>query len=80
MKETQLQIELPGVPKAKQGREVPPQWEWTEAVVLSPLLANIYLNPLDHQMARQGWQMARYADLGLISLTLTRKQAAKAQA
>ena len=33
MKETQLQIELPGVPKAKQGREVPPQWEWTEAAV-----------------------------------------------
>jgi RNA-directed DNA polymerase len=33
VKEIQLQIELPGVPKAKQGREVPPQWEWTEAVV-----------------------------------------------
>lgn len=33
MKETQLQITLPGVPKAKQGREVPPQWEWTEAAV-----------------------------------------------
>ena len=33
MKETQLQIKLPGVPKAKQGREVPPQWEWTEAAV-----------------------------------------------
>lgn len=33
MKETQLQIHLPGVPKAKQGREVPPQWEWTEASV-----------------------------------------------
>lgn len=33
MKETQLQIILPGVPKAKQGREVPPRWEWTEASV-----------------------------------------------
>ena len=33
MKETQLQISLPGVPKAKQGREVSPQWEWTEASV-----------------------------------------------
>jgi RNA-directed DNA polymerase len=33
VKETQSQIELPGVPKAKQGREVQPQWEWTEAVV-----------------------------------------------
>jgi RNA-directed DNA polymerase len=28
-----MQIKLPGVPKTKQGREVPPQWEWTEAVV-----------------------------------------------
>ena len=33
MKETQLQINLPGVPKAKQGREVPPHWAWTEASV-----------------------------------------------
>ena len=33
MKETQLQINLPGVPKAKQGREVAQQWEWTEASV-----------------------------------------------
>jgi RNA-directed DNA polymerase len=33
VKETQLQIKLPGVPLAKQGREVPPQWEWTEASV-----------------------------------------------
>jgi RNA-directed DNA polymerase len=33
VKETQLQINLPGVPKAKQGREVPQQWVWTEASV-----------------------------------------------
>jgi RNA-directed DNA polymerase len=33
VKETQLQIKLPGVPLAKQGREVPSRWEWTEAVV-----------------------------------------------
>lgn len=33
MKETQLQIALPGVPRAKQGREVPPRWGWTEASV-----------------------------------------------
>ena len=33
MKETQLQIPLPGVPKAKQGREVPQRWAWTEASV-----------------------------------------------
>jgi RNA-directed DNA polymerase len=30
--------------------------------VLSPLLANIYLNELDHLMARQGWLIVRYAD------------------
>ena len=30
--------------------------------VLSPLLSNIYLNPLDHLMAKQGFQMVRYAD------------------
>ena len=30
--------------------------------VISPLLANLYLDPLDHQMARAGWEMVRYAD------------------
>jgi RNA-directed DNA polymerase len=30
--------------------------------VISPLLANIYLDPLDHQMEGAGWQMVRYAD------------------
>jgi RNA-directed DNA polymerase len=30
--------------------------------VISPLLANIYLNRLDHQMARSGLEMVRYAD------------------
>jgi RNA-directed DNA polymerase len=29
---------------------------------ISPLLSNIYLNPLDHYMARQGYEMVRYAD------------------
>jgi RNA-directed DNA polymerase len=33
VKETQLQIPLPGVPQAKQGREVPQRWAWTEASV-----------------------------------------------
>ena len=33
MRTKQLQLKLPGVPLAKQGREVPPQWEWTEASV-----------------------------------------------
>jgi len=30
--------------------------------VISPLLANLYLNPFDHQMARAGWELVRYAD------------------
>lgn len=30
--------------------------------VISPLLANVYLNPLDQQMATAGWEMVRYAD------------------
>jgi RNA-directed DNA polymerase len=33
VKNPQGQLSLPGVPKAKQGREVAPQWEWTEASV-----------------------------------------------
>jgi len=30
--------------------------------VISPLLANLYLDPLDHQMAAADWAMVRYAD------------------
>jgi len=33
-----------------------------QGAVLSPLLANAYLDPLDHQMAELGYQMVRYAD------------------
>jgi RNA-directed DNA polymerase len=42
--------------------------EWTpesgapQGAVLSPLLSNIYLNPLDHLMVSGGWEMVRYAD------------------
>lgn len=42
-------------------------WEPTErgapqGAVISPLLANLYLNPLDHLMAKAGYAMTRYAD------------------
>jgi RNA-directed DNA polymerase len=42
--------------------------DWTpeagapQGAVLSPLLSNIYLNPLDHLLANRGWKMVRYAD------------------
>ena len=33
-----------------------------QGAVLSPLLSNIYLDPLDHLLARSGYEMVRYAD------------------
>jgi RNA-directed DNA polymerase len=33
-----------------------------QGAVISPLLSNIYLDPLDHLMAGQGFAMVRYAD------------------
>jgi RNA-directed DNA polymerase len=33
-----------------------------QGAVLSPLLSNIYLDPLDHHMAQLGYEMVRYAD------------------
>lgn len=42
--------------------------QWTveegtpQGAVISPLLANLYLDPLDHAMAAAGFEMVRYAD------------------
>ena len=42
--------------------------QWTveqgppQGAVISPLLANLYLDPLDHVMAEAGYDMVRYAD------------------
>jgi RNA-directed DNA polymerase len=33
-----------------------------QGAVISPLLSNIYLDPLDHELARSGYEMVRYAD------------------
>lgn len=33
-----------------------------QGAVISPLLSNIYLDPLDHRMADEGYEMVRYAD------------------
>jgi RNA-directed DNA polymerase len=41
---------------------VEPETGTPQGAVVSPLLANIYLNPLDHRMAAQGREMVRYAD------------------
>jgi len=39
-----------------------PEQGTPQGAVLSPLLSNIYLNPLDHLMREQGREMVRYAD------------------
>ena len=59
-------------------------WEPTEAgtpqgAVISPLLANLYLNPLDHEMVQRGWEMVRFADDSVV-LCLTREEAEQALA
>ena len=45
-----------------------------QGAVISPLLANLYLNPLDHEMIRRGWAMVRYAD-DFVVLCRSRKEA-----
>lgn len=57
--------------------------EWTpvtgapQGAVLSPLLSNIYLNPLDHLMGRAGFEMVRYAD-DFVVLCRTPEEASRA--
>ena len=48
-----------------------------QGAVLSPLLSNIYLDPLDHLVARSGFEMVRYAD-DFVILCRTAEQAAQA--
>jgi RNA-directed DNA polymerase len=43
-------------------REWTPEMGSPQGAVISPLLSNIYLNPLDHLMAEEGFAMVRYAD------------------
>jgi len=57
--------------------------QWTpemgapQGAVLSPLLSNIYLDPLDHHMAAAGFEMVRYAD-DFVILCRTAEQAQRA--
>jgi RNA-directed DNA polymerase len=39
-----------------------PEGGTPQGAVLSPLLSNLYLDPLDHRMAESGVEMVRYAD------------------
>ena len=39
-----------------------PEGGTPQGAVVSPLLSNIYLDPLDHHLAGQGMEMVRYAD------------------
>ena len=39
-----------------------PEGGTPQGAVISPMLSNIYLNPLDHLMAESGIEMVRYAD------------------
>jgi RNA-directed DNA polymerase len=48
-----------------------------QGAVVSPLLSNIYLNPLDHLMAREGMRMVRYAD-DFVILCQSREEAERA--
>jgi RNA-directed DNA polymerase len=48
-----------------------------QGAVISPLLANIYLDPLDKLMAAQGYRMVRYAD-DFVILCRTREDAVAA--
>ena len=50
-----------------------------QGAVLSPLLANIYLDPLDRLMAERGYRMVRYAD-DFVILTRSHEEAAAALA
>ena len=50
-----------------------------QGAVISPLLANLYLDPLDHQLADAGYEMVRYAD-DFVVLCRTPEEAAAALA
>jgi RNA-directed DNA polymerase len=50
-----------------------------QGAVLSPLLSNIYLDPLDHQMVERGFEMVRYAD-DFVILCRSREEAEQALA
>lgn len=48
-----------------------------QGAVVSPLLANLYLDPLDHLLEEQGFQLVRYAD-DFVILCRSREEAERA--
>lgn len=56
-----------------------PEMGSPQGAVISPLLSNIYLNPLDHLMVEQGFEMVRYAD-DFVILCQTAEEAGSALA
>ena len=50
-----------------------------QGAIISPLLSNLYLNPLDHLLAEAGYEMTRYAD-DLVIQCQTRAEAEQALA
>ncbi len=61
------------------GEVTEPEHGSPQGGVISPLLANIYLNDLDHTMAQAGWTMTRYAD-DFVILCRTQAEAERALA
>jgi RNA-directed DNA polymerase len=60
-------------------REWVPEEGTPQGAVISPLLSNIYLDPLDHLMAERGFEMVRYAD-DFVVLCRSPQEAAEALA
>jgi RNA-directed DNA polymerase len=60
-------------------REWTPETGTPQGAVLSPLLANVYLSPLDHVLADAGYALVRYAD-DFVILCKTREDAEAALA
>lgn len=58
-------------------REWQPETGTPQGAVISPLLSNVYLNPLDHLMAASGVEMVRYAD-DFVMLCRSKEEAQRA--
>jgi len=57
-------------------REWTPETGAPQGAVLSPMLSNVYLDPLDHLVAQAGFEMIRYAD-DFVILCRTADEAAR---